>query len=46
MKKKKKSLKDKYENFIEKISKANKDSFGSGPLDCCELNKDKKKSRP
>jgi len=23
--------------WLEKLEKANKESFGSGPLDCCEL---------
>lgn len=26
-------------NWLEKLEKANKESFGSGPLDCCELSK-------
>lgn len=29
-------------NWLEKLAKANEESFGSGPLDCCELNTDSK----
>jgi hypothetical protein len=25
--------------WLEKLEKANQESFGSGPLDCCELSK-------
>lgn len=24
--------------WLEKLTKANEESFGTGPLDCCELN--------
>jgi len=26
-------------SWLEKLEKANKENFGSGPLDCCELSK-------
>lgn len=29
-------------NWLEKLTKANEESFGSGPLDCCGLNEDSK----
>ena len=29
-------------NFLDKLSKANKEEFGDKPLDCCKLNKDDK----
>lgn len=39
--------------WLEKLEKANKENFGSGPLDCCELSKktnaekaSKNKSKP
>ncbi len=30
-------------NWLEKLEKANQESFGSGPLDCCELGENSKK---
>ena len=32
--------------WLEKLAKANGESFGSGPLDCCKLNKDNKSKSP
>lgn len=29
--------------WLEKLAKANKETFGDGRLDCCELNKGNKK---
>lgn len=29
-------------NWLEKLAKANEESFGSGPLDCCGLNEQNK----
>jgi len=35
-------MKNMIKNWLEKLAKANGESFGSGRLDCCELNKDSK----
>ncbi len=32
-------IKKSYNKYIEKLAKINKDEFGKGGLDCCELNK-------
>lgn len=29
-------------NWLKKLEEANKESFGSGPLDCCQLGKNSK----
>ncbi len=31
-----------FKKFLEKLEKANKENFGSGKLDCCDLNKQAK----
>ena len=36
-----KNLKEKINNYLEKMAEANKKSYGSGKLDCCDLNKKK-----
>lgn len=28
-----------FEKFLKKIEEANKESFGTGRMDCCDLNK-------
>lgn len=28
-----------FKKFLEKLEKANKENFGSGKLDCCDLSK-------
>ncbi|NMW85139.1 hypothetical protein HKO22_05200 [Peptoniphilus sp. AGMB00490] len=30
----------KIKNFIRKLAKSNKETFGEGGLDCCNMNKD------
>lgn len=35
-------MKNMIKNWLEKLAKANEESFGSRRLDCCELNKDSK----
>jgi hypothetical protein len=37
-----KKLKEKINKFLEKLTEENKKTFGSGKLDCCEVNKDTK----
>ena len=32
-------MKNIIKNWLEKMAKANEESFGTGRLDCCELNK-------
>ena len=39
-------MKNIIKNWLEKLAKANEESFGSGRLDCCELNKDNKSKNP
>lgn len=34
------------QKWLEKLAKANEKNLGSGPLDCCELNKDDKVKSP
>ncbi len=38
-------IKIKIKNFLEKIAKENRSSFGSEKLDCCKLNKTKNKDK-
>lgn len=35
-------MKQLLKSWLEKLAKANEESFGSGPLDCCQLNVDSK----
>ncbi|CAH2212200.1 LDCC motif putative metal-binding protein [Tepidibacter aestuarii] len=37
-------MKKLFEKFLKKLEKANKENFGNGKLDCCELNKKGKNS--
>lgn len=32
--------------WLEKLKEANKKSFGSEPLNCCTVGRDKKKNKP
>ncbi|MCK5157227.1 MAG: hypothetical protein KAQ69_12430 [Spirochaetales bacterium] len=41
-----KSLKKKWNAYLERLTKANEKSFGSGSLDCCDLNSNKKNNMP
>ena len=34
-----KSIKNKWEKFLENLAKENKKSFGNEKLDCCSMNK-------
>lgn len=38
-------MKKMIKNWLEKLAAANKESFGSGPLDCCELGRNSNKSQ-
>ncbi len=35
-------MKNIMKNWLERLAKANEESFGTGRLDCCELGKDDK----
>jgi hypothetical protein len=35
-------MKNIIKNWLERLERANKNSFGSEPLDCCKLGKDQK----
>lgn len=34
-----------FENFIKNIEKANKQNFGNGRMDCCDLNRKSNKPK-
>ena len=38
-----KRIKKAFENFFKKLGESNEKSFGNSRMDCCDLNKDKKK---
>lgn len=35
-------MKNKIKKWLDKLAKANEDNFGSEPLDCCKVGRDKK----
>jgi hypothetical protein len=39
-------MKNIIKNWLEKLESANKSTFGSEPLDCCTVGRDKKVSKP
>jgi len=39
-------MKNIIKNWLERLEKSNKDSFGSEPLDCCTVGRDKKGVKP
>jgi hypothetical protein len=39
-----KRIKQAINNFLEKLAKENKKSFGKGTLDCCQLNRPRSNS--
>lgn len=39
-------MKNFIKKWLEKLEAANKENFGSQPLDCCTVGRDKKKTKP
>ena len=38
-----KKIKQSWNNYLARLAKANKESFGDEPLDCCRVGREKKK---